>query len=259
MPGCPAPEWPAGMHGVLTVPDHVLGRIPLLDWFCSESVVAILPKGAELLLGVNAEGVPPVYRNRTRCLKVGDLSDRVRLGLAYVPVILQEPLGLRLRWAGSPELCGCRCCVPALEGEAVSINHAYTLISEAFEPSRRSHTGNVFVVGCYEGFRGMYHPLDRLRKRHEVLRDDLIQFLLLYRAAADRAQLMQRGYGPGGFGGDKQIIELFSSEGNKVVDAVRPLTDEFGDLARLLREARRDGEILPGKVERAATRLGQRS
>lgn len=72
-PGVALPEWPEGMIGTLTIPDDVLGYARLLDWFRSEPAVVILPKGAELLLGVNAEGVPPVYRNRTRCLKVGDL------------------------------------------------------------------------------------------------------------------------------------------------------------------------------------------
>jgi len=46
---------------------------------------------------------------------------------------------------------------------ARSLNHAYTLLSEAFEPWRTSHTGSVYRLVFYQEVDGNWYPLRLLR------------------------------------------------------------------------------------------------
>lgn len=61
----------------------------------------------------------------------------------------------------------CKCGIPALDRVADSINHAYTLISEVFEPHRKGHGGNVFLKVVYER-EGRLELIDNLRKEMEL-------------------------------------------------------------------------------------------
>ena len=60
----------------------------------------------------------------------------------------------------------CNCGIPALSREAISLNHAYSLISEVFEPHRKGHGGNVFKKVFYE-YGAAIAPLDVLRIQKE--------------------------------------------------------------------------------------------
>ena len=44
-----------------------------------------------------------------------------------------------------------------------SLNHAFTKLSETYEPWRISHTGNVYQRLLYKETNGMWYPLDFLR------------------------------------------------------------------------------------------------
>jgi hypothetical protein len=57
-------------------------------------------------------------------------------------------------------------CVPG--GFATSLNHAYTLLSEVFEPWRISHTGNVYEQVLYQEGNGKWYPLYFLRDEKEL-------------------------------------------------------------------------------------------
>ena len=46
-----------------------------------------------------------------------------------------------------------------------SLNHAYTRLSELFEPWRISHTGNIYRQVLYQEKNGKWYPLDLLRNR----------------------------------------------------------------------------------------------
>lgn len=80
-------------------------------------------------------------------------------------VHLKEELKLCLRGSKTPTLYGCKCTIPCLDNkEAISLNHAYTLISSHFETERASHTGNVFKHGWwYDGQQKQWVQLDELR------------------------------------------------------------------------------------------------
>ncbi len=67
----------------------------------------------------------------------------------WVLARLAAPLSLRLRGERPARLQGGACYIPALEklkqpAAAISLNQALTWVSTNFEPSRHSHTGNVF-------------------------------------------------------------------------------------------------------------------
>lgn len=109
----------------------------------------MFPAGTSLLVCIgdfkpygNVEGLPvdsmlPVPMELRASEKVGSL-------VLAVELILQNPLLLGVH-AGKPEtLRPCHCSIPALGRMATSVNQAYTLISEEYEPWRMSHTGNVF-------------------------------------------------------------------------------------------------------------------
>ena len=82
---------------------------------------------------------------------------------SFVEIQLVSPASLLIRGDGRAALEECRCRIPALpDEECASINEAYTRVSEAFEPTRRSHTGNIFNCVFYQ--KGAYLlPLGKLR------------------------------------------------------------------------------------------------
>lgn len=81
---------------------------------------------------------------------------------ALARIRLKEDLKLEFSLGTRGRLSPCRCTIPVLGVSAYSINHAYTLLSEHYEASRRSHTGNVFTLGrVYEGRQ--WRSLDDLR------------------------------------------------------------------------------------------------
>jgi hypothetical protein len=47
----------------------------------------------------------------------------------------------------------------------VSLNHAYTKLSEVFETWRISHTGNIYTSVLYQERNGKWYPLDLLRNK----------------------------------------------------------------------------------------------
>ena len=67
-------------------------------------------------------------------------------------------------------LKSCKISIPFLKKEAISLNHAYSILSEAFEKSRRAHSGNVFNKIYYKR-NDRWNPLDILRKTFEGMEE----------------------------------------------------------------------------------------
>jgi len=84
----------------------------------------------------------------------------------FVEGVLMAALQLQIRGGKVPSLMPAACRVPCLRREADSLNHAYTLISTAFQPERRSHTGNVFDR-CFVERGDRTVPLRGLREAAE--------------------------------------------------------------------------------------------
>lgn len=123
-----------------------------------EHSVEFLPAGTTLWARVKSDDI-------SGTLALACHSKRIWPGTPglFVDIHLAKAVQLIIRGDGRASLGDCVCKIPALPDEdCTSINEAYTRISEAFEPSRRSHTGNIFNCVFYE--RGNYlFPLGKLR------------------------------------------------------------------------------------------------
>ena len=128
----------------------------------SERGVLFLPRGTRLWARVKEDHIPEKLR-------------QFRVQMTVYPVVpawgvafdLRQELNLTLRAAKGAVLADCKCHIPALDFEAKSVNEACARISTAFEPSRRSHTGNVFNCVFFEGKDGV-RPLADLRMAKEA-------------------------------------------------------------------------------------------
>jgi len=57
----------------------------------------------------------------------------------------------------------------AIEANAAdSLNHAFTILSEIYEPWRKSHTGNIYQRVFYQERNNKWYPIDVLRKAKEA-------------------------------------------------------------------------------------------
>lgn len=114
------------------------------------------------MIAVNKDNFPDEYQEFTEDITTSDLPNNN----VFVKVVLLEPLRLLCRGSKKAILMETKCKILSLNKEASSINNAYTLISEQFEP-RRSHTGNVFTK-CYYQKQSIWFPLEDLRQAEEV-------------------------------------------------------------------------------------------
>ena len=65
----------------------------------------------------------------------------------------------------------------AFDCRAESLNHAFTMLSESYEPWRKSHTGNIYDRIYYQEKNGKWYPLNVLRNaaiakdEHQLIRE----------------------------------------------------------------------------------------
>jgi len=122
-----------------------------------EASVEILGKGTALWARVKLDDIPVTLRAHRESKKSSAASP------AFVKFVLDAPLRLIGSEGKQPVLSDCVCRIPSLPHVAcASVNEAYTRISEVFEPSRRSHTGNVFSCVFFDA-AGILQPLKKLR------------------------------------------------------------------------------------------------
>lgn len=57
---------------------------------------------------------------------------------------------------------------------ADSLNHAFTQLSEQYEPWRKSHTGNIYTRVLYEEANGKWYPLQTLRSAAEAKEEQVL-------------------------------------------------------------------------------------
>jgi hypothetical protein len=125
----------------------------------------LLPAGAILSAQVSAHGERELSPDARRFLDHAEPFARRVL----VPFTILEPLVLTKTSRRRAGLASCRCEIPALETTADSVNHAYTLISRAFERSRHAHGGSVFQAVVAKPHPGAaWMALDGLRRAAEA-------------------------------------------------------------------------------------------
>jgi hypothetical protein len=134
-------------YGELTVPKSYFGNKDIIKRLMKEEIVSFLPKNTKLYAQVRTDNFKKLsqeVKNMTYSIK-GEKGFSIEGRL--VEIVLQEDLKLLLRGSKKARLEPCKCKIPILSDdkiEAMSINQAYTLISQKVEPSRHSHSGNVF-------------------------------------------------------------------------------------------------------------------
>lgn len=156
--GGPLPRLHEGTIGDLVVLDSALEDRALASTLNEPKDLFLLPKGATLRV---------LLRNETATEQLPRL-DGPEIIAPYVEVLLAEDLRLEFRGTRHGRLIGGRCEILDLGKSAESLNEAYTLVSIAFEPTRRSHTGNVFqAIAFQDATSGRWHRLEHLRQRLE--------------------------------------------------------------------------------------------
>lgn len=127
-----------------------------------EDKIEILPKDTKLMFAVNTDDAPEEIKHFAKIIKTVDYKSYL-----FVDSILLQPLELQLRGSKKSNLLNVSCNIPSIGKIASSINNACTIISEAFEPKRKSHTGNVFEKCYYQEGDNIWYPLDYLRRNEE--------------------------------------------------------------------------------------------
>ncbi|MCO6509776.1 MAG: hypothetical protein J5I65_03210 [Aridibacter famidurans] len=101
----------------------------------------------------------------------------------FVAVSAETSIRLQVAINRSSSLYGCKVSLESVGMEAESLNHAYSIISELFEPHRISHTGNVFEK-CYLSYTNEnqvshYRKLRHFREaiEHRFLLNEQRRFL----------------------------------------------------------------------------------
>lgn len=160
--GCPClelgerlPELAEGTLGDLIVPAYAFKEPKECARFLEEESALFLNKGDILVAQIDSRHVPKELAKAVN----HDCKGVCGAGVAFVLCAEQEIL---TRGTKNAALKKCECSIPALEKKAVSINHAYSLISQAFEPHRVSHTGNVFAKVFFKKGE-IWKPLKDLR------------------------------------------------------------------------------------------------
>lgn len=132
------PAFREGSKGELRIAARALDDPSLIPNFLKKEGMLFLRAHSELGAEVNPDGVLAELNNAL--VKRSPSSPPY----FYVPFYLEEDLQITLTTGKRGKLASCKCRIPSLGLTVRSVNEAYTRISEAFEPERRSHTGNVF-------------------------------------------------------------------------------------------------------------------
>ena len=133
------PDFREGTEAELRIAASTLADPSRIGQFLSEATKPFLPAHSPLGAEVNPDGVSAELRKHVVNRFTGSRH------LTFVPFAVTEELNITLTAGKKGRLVDCKCFIPSLNLEVKSINEAYTRISEAFEPTRRSHTGNVFA------------------------------------------------------------------------------------------------------------------
>jgi hypothetical protein len=143
---------------LIVAPEAILDSV-VRARFLEDRAVRILERGSHVFFGVS----PTMVGNSKAHGLLSSLVLEINSDYWFVEGKLDAPLMLQVRGDQEARLSPCPCTIPALEKSAESLNHAFTLISEAFETKRRSHSGNVFERVYTQVTVGKWQSLDELR------------------------------------------------------------------------------------------------
>jgi hypothetical protein len=159
--GQPLPKLKADTHAELMLSPYDIEDMEARTRFTSERDVSFLPVGTTLWARVKPDDVSQQLGKHRKSLAIWPAGEE--FGVA---IVLQGDLRLLIRTGKNAILVNCACKIPALGFDADSVNEAYSKISTAFEPSRRSHAGNVFRCVFFQR-ADKFHLLNTLRLEKE--------------------------------------------------------------------------------------------
>ena len=160
--GGPLPTLRDGALGELILRARDIAVDEVRHKLLAEQVIPLLSASTSLLVRISNKSIPRSLASRSRKECLDGVHDT-----ACVRIVLKEALSIRWRGAKLASLEPAKCEIAALPRKtAESVNHAYRLVSEAFEPHRRSHTANVFQEVFHQA-NGRWRPLETLRSEAE--------------------------------------------------------------------------------------------
>ena len=164
----PLPEIAENTVGELVVPEWAIKDKEVVGFLSEEWRIEIFPENTTFYVELKPSGT-----DRANFLKKLQMADRHPSDpRRFAQVMTKVPLYLILRASKRPKLANVECHVPLLKADAISLNHAYTLLSQEFEKDRKSHVSNVFNT-VY--FRHPHHdeflPLGYIREDRDLLYD----------------------------------------------------------------------------------------
>lgn len=172
-----------GAMATLTVDMDQIKDSEFLKTLTSTVYVKVLDEKSQLLVFLSVEksqGIPRCLERKLDHLEIpagANMVQYIQLG-ALQPQMLKGPkredpkaftdtggLWLKVKGYDKTELISSEIIMPAESTieRAISLNHAYTLLSEKYETHRKSHTGNVYSRIFYQDSDEMWHPLSDLR------------------------------------------------------------------------------------------------
>jgi hypothetical protein len=156
--GQPLPKLAKGSIAELVVAPESIEDASIRASLTGQKSIHFLAEGSLILFGVS----PTMIGDKEAAGLVRPEHPRILSEYLFVEVKLNADLWLQVRGDQEAGLSRCLCTITALGRPAESLNHAFTLISEAYETKRRSHSGNVFERG-YVMSKSGWRNLDGLR------------------------------------------------------------------------------------------------
>lgn len=155
------PEFSDGAIGDLIVPEFAVIDKKFISIIQAEQKYQILDRDTIVMMGIKGNDLPTEFRQN---INPNHLDHEYKIHDGFVGVLLKEPLYLQYRGSKKPTLSDVKCYIEVLKIDAISLNNAFTIISEKFETSRKSHTGNVFDKCFYKSENGKWYPINKLRE-----------------------------------------------------------------------------------------------
>jgi hypothetical protein len=178
-----------GTEGELIVPAKAIVDPKFLERMKTKASIRILEEGADLLAYVvtkDDKSIPEKLKvhltpwSELRNSIATEFIDNWNAGQpSFVKVTIGTPadrhkakfetqsggLWLLIEGRESAGLQSSRISLPdgITDEAAISLNHAFTLLSEVFEPWRKAHTGTVYQRYLYKEKNGRWYPLELLR------------------------------------------------------------------------------------------------
>jgi len=137
-----------------------------------EKLLSHLHRASELELGTNYYSIVRSHETRFFSISICDptpefiLRHETKLSGIWLTMEGLQPKGLLVSSVKVPDFVS--------DEQLLSLNHAFTKLSEIYEPWRKSHTGNIYTRILYKEQNGKWYPLEVLRNAAEATEEQIL-------------------------------------------------------------------------------------